>query len=179
MNNYRYVPIRDIGNIVTGKTPLTKKQEYYNGSYMFVSPTELHNDFIVTKTEKTLTDLGMNSIKANIIQGVSVLVGCIGWDMGNVALCLEKCATNQQINSITDIKEEFNPFYIYYWFKGKKEYLFSISSVTRTPILSKSDFADILIPIPIKEYQDKIANLLSNIDLKILNNNKINDNLAA
>lgn len=117
---YEYVPIRKIGKVITGKTLPTSNREYYNRPYMFVSPTELHRNYAVIKTEKTITEAGMRSIKSNIIQGTSVLVGCIGWDMGNVAMCFDKCATNQQINSITDIKNEYNPYYVYYWLKGKK-----------------------------------------------------------
>jgi type I restriction enzyme S subunit len=178
-SNYEYVPIGKVGKVITGKTPVTSNREYYGGSYMFISPTELHGNYVITKSEKTITEDGMNSIKSNTIQGTSILVGCIGWDMGNVAMCFEKCATNQQINSITNIKSKYNPYYIYYWLKGKKDYLFSIASVTRTPILSKSVFEEVVIPFPERDIQDNIANTLLKIDEKILINNKINDNLAA
>lgn len=120
----------------------------------------------------------MNSIETNSIGGLSVLTGCIGWDMGNVAMCNSRCATNQQINTITRFNESIaDPRYVYYWLKGKKDYLFSIASVTRTPILSKSVFEDIDIPIPCLGLQKKVANLLSSIDEKIRINNKINDYL--
>ena len=176
---YINTPINKIGRVVTGKTPSTAKLEYYNGEIMFITPTELHSDFIVESSEKTITQKGFNSIKNNTISGTSVMVGCIGWDMGNVALCTETCATNQQINSITAIKTQYNPLYLYYWLKTKKEYLFSIASVTRTPILSKGVFEEVLIPMPKKEVQDAIVEVLSSIDKKIAVNNHINDNLAA
>ena len=95
--------IKEIGRVVTGKTPQTSHREYYNGKFMFVTPNELHGGYKVTSSEKTITGEGLNSIRSNIIDGISVLVGCIGWDMGNVSMCFERCATNQQINSITDI----------------------------------------------------------------------------
>lgn len=173
------VPINEIGRVVTGKTPPTEKAEYYNGSIMFITPTELHNGYWVRKTEKTISEDGLKSIKSNSISGISVLVGCIGWDMGNVALCNDTCATNQQINSITDIKSDYNPLYIYYWLCTQKDYLFSIASVTRTPILSKSTFEQVLVPLPNKKGQDKVVQLLSCLDEKILKNRCINDNLAA
>lgn len=34
--------IKDIGNVVTGKTPQTAHAEFYGGDYMFITPTELH-----------------------------------------------------------------------------------------------------------------------------------------
>ena len=170
--------IKDIGNVVTGKTPQTAHAEFYGGDYMFITPTELHGGYKISSSEKTLTEAGLESIKTNSIDGISVLVGCIGWDMGNVAMCFEKCATNQQINSITQISEDYSPYFLYYWLSTKKEYLFSISSVTRTPILSKGVFEEIEIPSISRSEQDKIAKVLLVLDKKIKLNSEINDNLA-
>lgn len=175
--NYTNTPINKIGKVVTGKTPSTSISEYYDGDIMFITPTELHSDYVVTKSEKTISQKGFDSIRSNTISGTSVMVGCIGWDMGNVAVCKETCATNQQINSVTDIAPEYNPMYLYYWLKTKKEYLFSIASVTRTPILSKSTFEEVLVPVPSKKVQDAVSNVLTSIDKKIASNSHINDNL--
>ena len=171
--------IKDIGTVVTGKTPATSHAEFYDGNYMFVTPTELHGGYKVSASEKTITDAGLKSIKSNMISGISVLVGCIGWDMGNVAMCFEKCATNQQINSVTRIKDSFNPYYLYYWLSTKKDYLFSIASVTRTPILSKGVFEEIEIPNIDRLEQDKISKILLSLDQKIEYNAAVNDNLVA
>lgn len=170
--------IKDIGNVVTGKTPQTAHAEFYGGDYMFITPTELHGGYKISSSEKTLTEAGLESIKTNSIDGISVLVGCIGWDMGNVAMCFEKCATNQQINSITQISEDYSPYFLYYWLSTKKEYLFSISSVTRTPILSKGVFEEIEVPSISRSEQDKIAKVLLVLDKKIKLNSEVNDNLA-
>ena len=37
--------IKDIGNVVTGKTPQTAHAEFYGGDYMFITPTELHGGY--------------------------------------------------------------------------------------------------------------------------------------
>ena len=168
--------IKDIGTVITGKTPLTSHPEYYNGHHMFITPNDLHGGYHVKKSEKSITDAGLQSIARSSIEGASVLVGCIGWDMGNVAMCFEKCATNQQINSITNIRG-YNPHYLYYWLSTKKKYLFSIASITRTPILSKSTFEEVEVPSTPIEEQEKIVNVLLAIDKKIALNQMINDNL--
>jgi type I restriction enzyme S subunit len=177
MNRVNLVPIKEIGRVVTGKTPLTSVADNYGGDYMFVTPLELHTDFIVQESQKTLSCQGLDSIRSNSIKGFSIAVGCIGWDMGNVALIEKECATNQQINSITDIKPGYNPYYLYYWLLTKKEYLFQIATVTRTPILNKTTFEDILVPMPSKEVQDSIVELLLPISQKIALNNSINAEL--
>lgn len=176
---YTNTPIKRLGRVVTGKTPSTQCREYYGDGYMFITPVELHNGYNIQVSEKHITDLGLESIKTNSITGTSVLVGCIGWDMGNVAMCHEKCATNQQINSITDFKPKYNPYYIYYWLQGKKDYLFSIASVTRTPILSKSSFEEVIIPIPSRPIQDDVVSVLKSIDSKIEINKGICSELEA
>ena len=170
--------IKDIGRVVTGKTPLTGVNEYYGGNIMFISPSDLHGDYLIEKSEKTITEEGLKSIESNSIDGISVLTGCIGWDMGNVAMCNSRCATNQQINAIIDFNHKLvDPRYVYYWLKGKKDYLFSIASVTRTPILSKSFFENIDIPLPSLKIQERVTKLLSLIDEKIRKNHQINDYL--
>lgn len=180
MSDFDSVRIGDLGNVVTGKTPKTDEELNYGDDYMFVGPGELHNHFFIDKSARMLSDKGMNSIKSNTIQGLSILVGCIGWDMGNVGIVDAKCATNQQINAITNISEKYNPYYVYYWLKGKKDFLFSQASVTRTPILNKTRFSDININIPKeKNDQDKVAELLIVLDKKIDTNNRINAELEA
>ncbi len=171
--------LEDLGKIVTGKTPSTFDEENYGNDYMFISPTELHNGYKIFSSQKMISQKGFNSIKSNTIDGPSVLVGCIGWDMGNVGYTEKKCATNQQINSITDFSDFCEPLYLYYWLRNKKEYLFSIASVTRTPILSKSTFSEIPISLPNIEQQKKIVNILSTIDDKIALNRRINAKLEA
>ena len=172
-------PIKKMGDVITGKTPETAVSENYGTDYMFITPNELHGGYIIKRAERGLSEQGFASIKNNTISGISVLVGCIGWDMGNVALCLDTCATNQQINSITNFKDDYNPYYVYYWLAIKKNYLFQISSVTRTPILNKSVFEDILIPMPEIDIQNRIVDVLSAIDRKISINNNIIAELEA
>lgn len=172
-----FVPIKKIGKVVTGKTPLTSIPENFDGEFMFVTPAELHTDFVIRKSKRTLSQRGLDSIRSNSVSGLSIAVGCIGWDLGNVALIDEECATNQQINSITMIKPEYNPYYLYYWLLTKKEYLFQIATVTRTPILNKTTFEDVLVPMPDKRVQDRIAALLLPISKKISLNYSINAEL--
>ncbi|MCT0087432.1 restriction endonuclease subunit S [Proteus mirabilis] len=180
MTNYESLPLGELGKIVTGKTPKTENPENFGADYMFIGPTDLHKHFFITSSERMISAKGLESIKSSALNGVSVLVGCIGWDMGNVGVVEGKCATNQQINSITNIHENYNPLYIYYWLKTKKDFLYQQASVTRTPILNKTDFSSIRINIPKeRKYQDKVVGLLAAIDKKIELNNRINAELEA
>ena len=78
--------IKDIGRVVTGKTPLTGVNEYYGGNIMFISLSDLHGDYLIEKSEKTITEEGLKSIESNSIDGISVLTGCIFPILRNISI---------------------------------------------------------------------------------------------
>lgn len=171
----------EIGKIVTGKTPsTTKKANYSDATIPFYTPEDVAKGFTMMNNNKRfISSIGFNEIKNNTLDGESVLVGCIGSDMGNVAYSNIKCATNQQINSITQFKKDIEPLYVYYLLSTKKEYFRQLAGSTTTPLLPKSVFENIEIYLPEKLVQNKIASTLSNLDQKIALNRQINDNLEA
>lgn len=165
--------LKEIGNIITGKTPSTKDYENFDGDILFITPEDIAKGYCIEKTARYISEKGYSSIKNNTLKRISILVGCIGSDMGNVAISNGKCATNQQINSITNICDNVNPYYLYYILSMKKQYFRQIAGSTTTPILPKSVFENIDVKIVDKNLQDKIAYLLKAIDDKISNNNNI------
>ncbi len=174
MSEWKTFCLKDLGKIVTGKTPKTSNLDFFNGKYMFITPNDLHGTYRIIKTPRTLSDSGLKSIQNNTIDNTSILVGCIG-DVGIVRMCFDKCATNQQINSITDIKDFCNPYYLYYYLSNKKELFKNIALSTVVPIIPKTIFQEIEVLLPNIETQQKIAHTLSVLDQKIENNHKINE----
>ena len=173
--------LKDIGKIVTGKTPSTKQLENFSeldDKYLFVTPRDMKDNCkYIESTERYLTSFVEDKFKSQIIKKDSVCISCIGSDMGKVYMINRLGITNQQINSITDIKDICNPHYLYYYFSDKKEYLKGIASGSTMPILNKSTFENIEIDLPARNIQDKIVKILNNIDNKIELNNQTNDNL--
>ncbi len=174
MSDNKTYKLKNIGKIITGKTPKTSNLDFFNGKYMFITPNDLHGTYRIIKTPRTLSDSGLKSIQNNTIDNTSILVGCIG-DVGMVRMCFDKCATNQQINSITDIKDFCNPYYLYYYLSNKKELFKNIALSTVVPIIPKTIFQEIEILLPNIKTQQKIARTLSVLDQKIENNHKINE----
>ncbi|WP_208389345.1 restriction endonuclease subunit S [Helicobacter pylori] len=174
MSDNKTYKLKNIGKIITGKTPKTSNLDFFNGKYMFITPNDLHGTYRIIKTPRTLSDSGLKSIQNNTIDNTSILVGCIG-DVGMVRMCFDKCATNQQINSITDIKDFCNPYYLYYYLSNKKELFKNIALSTVVPIIPKTIFQEIEVLLPNIETQQKIARTLSILDQKIENNHKINE----
>ena len=180
MNNQsdsmQYVKIRDIGKIVTGKTPPTKNKELWDGEYPFYCIPDFKTKYI-DSTEKSLSAKGIESLKNNLIPKNTIMVSCIG-TVGEVGISLSEGVSNQQINSIIVDEKKYNPEYIYYCIKTKKKQLeLFATSGSVLPIINKSDFSNFEIPIFAKNIQDKIAFSLKTIDEKIELNQQMNENL--
>ncbi len=173
--------LKDIGIIITGKTPSTKEKQNFSDKedkYLFLTPKDMSTSAkYIKKTERYLTDNVTEKFKMQIIKANSVCISCIGSDMGKVYMVDRDTVTNQQINSITKINSICNPHYLYYYFKDKKEYLKSIAGGSTMPILNKSTFENIEIDLPDIQVQDRIVSIVENIDKKIELNNQINNNL--
>ena len=153
---------------------------FEGGTIPFYTPEDVAKGFdIKSGNKRFITSLGFEEIKNNTIAGESVLVGCIGSDMGNVAYVNEICATNQQINSITDFKEFVEPLYVYYLLSTMKPIFRQLAGSTTTPILAKSVFENITISLPKLETQKRVCKILSSFDSKIVLNRQINQNLEA
>ncbi len=178
MNEFITVKLKDIGRIVTGKTPSSKEPESYGESYLFITPSDNFENKYIDKTIRSLSEYGKNVLNGKLLKENSVLVTCIGSAMGKVALNKFPAVTNQQINSI-EVKEAFSSDYIYYCLKNNYT-LFrnAASGSTALPILNKTDFEE--LPIKIHKNlktQQSIAAVLSALDKKIALNNQINARL--
>ena len=173
--------LEELGKVITGKTPKTNKKENFdNGEIPFYTPEDIAKGIGMTgKNDRFITEIGLSEIKNNSLEDESVLVGCIGSDMGNVAYTNHRCAMNQQINAITSFKDYICPLYVYYYLSTKKPEFRKIAGATTTPILPKSVFCDYIILLPKYHIQRKIASVLYNIDRKIELNRAINQNLRA
>ena len=174
------IKVRDLGRVVTGKTPKTAEKDNYNGDIMFVTPSDDMDAKYIYSTGKTITEKGMQSVKGAIIPAGTICVSCIGSDLGKVVITTEECVTNQQINSIVVDSSRFDTDFIYYsMLILGKELNFHSKTSTAVPIVNKSSFSSYEISCPSIEEQKKIARVLSMIDEKIENNENINDNLVA
>ena len=173
--------LADIGKVITGKTPSTSIAENYAcGNIPFYTPEDVAKGLgMMGRNNRFISQTGFEEIASNTISGESVLVGCIGSDMGNVAYSNITCATNQQINSITQFKNGAEPLYVYYLLSTMKPYFQKIAGSTTTPILPKSVFEEIEIYLPGIKYQKDIVSILYALDRKIALNHQINDNLEA
>lgn len=168
--------IGDLGQIVTGKTPSTKCNEYWGGKVMFITPKDIQTTKHIFKTERYVTNEGKVAVRGAILPKGSICVSCIG-NIGYLGITTEECITNQQINSII-VNEKNDIDFVFYLLKNLWKYFKNYEGQsTALSILNKTQFSKIKIQIPNIEIQKKIANILKSLDNKIELNNKINRNL--
>jgi type I restriction enzyme S subunit len=74
----------DFGPIITGKTPSSTTPHHFGTEISFITPTDYPNYFIhANGSARALSKAGANGLKNKILPEGSILVTCIGSDMGN------------------------------------------------------------------------------------------------
>lgn len=177
MSEWKECTIGDLGKIITGKTPRTAISDNYGGKVPFLSPSDNMELKYVDKTNKTLTEQGVDEVKNCLLPANAVCVSCIGSDLGKVLITTKPTVTNQQINSII-VNEDNDTNFIYYLMTIVGKHLNFISKTsTAVPIINKTTFSNYKISVPLHSEQKKIATILSSLDEKIETNRKINARL--
>ena len=178
MAEWKTIKVGDIGQIITGKTPKTYNSSYYGGIIPFLTPSDDMSVKYVRETKKSITEDGRLSVKNATLPANAVCVSCIGSDLGKVVITTERTVTNQQINSIVINEDNYDIDYIYYAMVELGKILnFHSKTSTAVPIVNKSSFSQYELKCPPLEIQKKIGKLLSSIDSKIEENERINNNL--
>lgn len=160
--NWKIVKILEIGKITTGKTPSTSNRAYWNGDIPFITPADIKEGKYIYQTERCVTSQGAQQI-GFILPANAVLVVCIGSTIGKTGLTYKESVTNQQINSIV-CNNDTSKHYVYYATTFRADILRSFSGVAAVPIIKKSLFEQVKLPLPPLPEQQKIAEILSAVD---------------
>lgn len=171
----------DIGTIITGKTPSKNNPQDWGESMLFITPTDYKNYHkFATNSERKISNEGIKRFSKIILPKNSILVTCIGSDMGKVVMNKTEAITNQQINSIIPNPLKANNDFLYYSMVGIYPTLRLFGGDgTAVPILNKGDFENLTIALPPLKTQEKIAQILSGFDDKIVLLHKQNKTLET
>jgi type I restriction enzyme S subunit len=143
------VKIKEFGKVITGKTPSTKVEDYFNGDIPFLKIPDMEQGIFILKTQETLTEKGANSQSKQFVPADSISVSCIG-SIGKIAILNRDSQTNQQINSII-IRVKTLREYLYFTLKDMKQTFESFAATGATMgNLSKGKFESMAILRPNK-----------------------------
>lgn len=166
-SDWTYGTIQDLASeIICGKTPSTKKKEYYGEDIPFITIPDMHNSVYTVKTKRSLSLLGANSQSTKTLPKNSICVSCIG-TAGLVTLVSTSSQTNQQINSIIP-KKNVSPYFVYLLMKTKSDEINKYGQSGSTIVnLNKTQFAKLECIIPstesLNEFNDLLEPLFNNI----------------
>jgi type I restriction enzyme, S subunit len=169
MSEWKEYSLKDLGFIITGKTPSKKNPEDWGFEMPFITPSDFKNyRKKAIKSERNLAREGILKLKNKILPIKSILVTCIGSDMGKVVLNATEAITNQQINSIIPNANIADNDFLYYRLVSMYEILRIYGGDgTAVPIVNKSDFENLKTNLPSLPEQKAIAEVLSSLDDKI------------
>ena len=115
------------------------------------------------------------------LYGNEIIISNVGANVGTVFRCPHlPYKMSLAPNAIMVKFKESDDFY-YFWLRSLagQHMLRSIVTGSAQPKFNKTNFRDMLVPVPPRDHQDKIVSILQPLENKIENNKRINDNLVA
>ena len=161
-HGWEYKKLGEICQIVTGSTPKTSVQEYWGGKYPWVTPAELKGDVFIDDTERHITDEAVAHTNVTLLPIGTVLLSSRA-PIGKVAITTREMYCNQGFKNLICSDTIFNK-YLYFWLKGKTDYLNSLGRGATFKEISKSIVENIQIPLPPIQSQQSIVSELDKIN---------------
>ena len=173
---WKKCPLNTIIDLIGGGTPKTSKEEYWNGTIPWLSVKDFNNDDrYVYETEKRITELGLNNSSTKLLQKDDIIISARG-TVGEMAMLPYPMAFNQSCYGIRG-KEGINQTFLYYLIRNSVQQLKAVTHGSVFDTITKETFSNIIVNLPDKDTQQRIASILVNIDDKVELNQKINKNL--
>ena len=151
----------ELGICLTGTTPSTVNKEYFGNDIPFIKPAD------ITLSGLILDNEGLSF--AGLEQGVSVpknslLMVCIGGSIGKSYYNEVDVSCNQQINTI-NLLSAMQAKFLQNWLQSNyfQKAIWSKASGGTTPIVNRSKWESIIIPLPPLSEQQRIVSKLDKL----------------
>ena len=149
----------DICEIVSGSTPKTGIDEYWNGNYKWITPAEINDDsYIVMDSVRKITELAVKKTGLTAFPVGTVILSSRA-PIGKVAIAGCEMYCNQGFKNLICSEKIYNK-YLYWFLKSKTDYLNSLGRWATFRELSKFIVAGIEIEVPsMQEQKDAVIKL--------------------
>ncbi len=149
----------DICEIVSGSTPKTGVDEYWDGDFKWITPAELNDDtYIITDSVRKITELAVKKTGLSSFPEGTVILSSRA-PIGKVAIAGCEMYCNQGFKNLI-CSDKINNRYLYWFLKGNTEYLNSLGRGATFKEISKSIVSEIEINVPdLNEQAVAVANL--------------------
>ena len=146
----------DICNVVSGSTPKTNVEEFWDGDIKWITPAELTEDsYVLEDSARKITELAVEKTGLNSFPKGTVILSSRA-PIGKVAIAGCEMYCNQGFKNLICTEEIYNE-YLYWFLKSKKDYLNSLGRGATFKEISKSIVENIEVEVPKVEVQKEIA----------------------
>jgi type I restriction enzyme S subunit len=164
---WKITELGEMGRCVSGGTPDTQNDAYWNGEHYWCTPTEITKlaTRYISATERSISSNGLKNSSAMLLPPGSLIV-CTRATVGNCAINTVPMATNQGFKNLI-MKKGYSTEFVYYLISQNKNLLIRYASGSTFLELSKQDFSALSFPVPEREEQNRITSLLTTVDSDI------------
>jgi len=167
MGEWKEYKIKNIvSKITSGGTPKSSEASYYDGNIPWLNTKEVNFNRI-TKTERCITENGLNNSSAKWIPKGAVIIAMYGATAAKVAYSLIDLTTNQACCNLIIDNNIANSQFVYYYIKSSYEDLLNLACGAAQQNLSVGVIADFSILLPSLVEQNRIVSILGSLDDKI------------
>jgi len=172
-----------IGVSATGKTPSTNNPAFFGGDLPFIGPGQISVEGQIGESEKWLTDLARE--ETSVADVGDILMVCIGGSIGKCAIADREMAFNQQINSVRVVLADNRYAFCTMTTPAFMTSVWASATGTATPIINRSKWDELLIPIPPLAEQycivakvDQLMALCDQLKTRLTQAHQLNEQLA-
>ncbi|MBU5429711.1 restriction endonuclease subunit S [Kineothrix sp. MSJ-39] len=152
----------DICEIVSGSTPKTGIDEYWDGNIKWITPAELNDDtYIINDSVRKITELAVMKTGLSSFPKGTVILSSRA-PIGKVAIAGCEMYCNQGFKNLI-CSDKINSKYLYWFLKGNTAYLNSLGRGATFKEISKRIVSEIEINVPNIEKQEEVVSTLEKI----------------
>ena len=160
---WKTTKLKKIAEIIGGGTPDTKQLSYWNGGINWFSPTEVGKTVYLTKSEKTISQLGLQKSSAKLLPAFKTILFTSRAGIGDVGILTEESATNQGFQSLV-VNEETDVYFLYSYSDQIKKYALKHSAGSTFLEISGKELGKMDLSIPSLPEQQAIGSLFRTLD---------------
>lgn len=151
----RQVPLSKLGAIISGSTPTTSDEKYWNGKNVWLTPADLSGMTMpfISDSTRHLTDIGVKKATGKLLPAYSVIISNRA-PVGYCAVVTVPFSYNQGCKAVK-CNSDVDPLYLYYFMSNQKTALERVSSGTTFLELPKKELERFLVSIPLDTDEQK------------------------
>ena len=152
----------DICEIVSGSTPKTSVENYWDGDIKWITPAEINDDtYIINDSVRKITELGVKKTGLSPFPKGTIILSSRA-PIGKVAIAGCEMYCNQGFKNLICSDKIYNK-YLYWFLKGNTAFLNSLGRGATFKEISKAIVSEIEINVPNIEHQKEAVGALEKV----------------